>query len=161
MAKVEALIEGGKASPAPPLGPSLSQLKVNIPKVIEEINKKTEMFRGMQVPIKVIVDDKTKEFTVEVGTPPVSAMIKKELKLQKLAGLGKEESGRPAPTVGDIKIVQIVKIANAKEKIAGDLKSKVKQIVGTCKSVGVTVEGKNPKEVIKEIDEGKYDDQLK
>lgn len=161
MAKVEALIEGGKASPAPPLGPSLSQMKVNIPKVIEEINRKTEIFKGMQVPIKVIIDDKTKEFTVEVGTPPVSAMIKKELKLQKLAGLGKEESGRPAPIVGDIKIDQIVKIAHAKESIAGDLKARVKQIVGTCKSCGVTVEGKSPKDVIREIDEGKYDEKIK
>ena len=162
MKTIEALVEGGKATAGPPLGPALGPLGVPIPKVIEEINKKTKAFEGMKVPVKVIVDEKTKEFKVEVGTPPVSAMIKKELGVEKLAGLGKDESGRPAPIVGNLTIDQAIKIAKAKgDSLAGDLKAKVKQVIGTCLSCGVTVEGKDPREVQKEIDEGKYDDKLK
>ena len=59
---IETLIEGGKASAAPPLGPALGPLKVNIGQVVADINKKTADFKGMKVPVKVIVDTKTKEF---------------------------------------------------------------------------------------------------
>ncbi len=69
---IEALIDGGKASAAPPLGPALGPMGVNIGQVIAEINKKTEHFKGMQVPVKVIVDKETKSFEITVGTPPAS-----------------------------------------------------------------------------------------
>ena len=75
---IEVLVQGGHATPAPPLGPTLSQLKVNIPKVIEAINEKTKAFDGMEVPVKVIVDD-SKAFTIQVGTPPTTSMLKKEM----------------------------------------------------------------------------------
>ena len=75
---VEALVEGGKASAAPPLGPALGPLGVNIGQVISAINQKTDSFKGMQVPIKVIVDTSTKKFEITVGTPPAAALIKKE-----------------------------------------------------------------------------------
>lgn len=160
MKSVEVLVEGGKATAAPPIGPSLAPLGVNVAKVVEEINKKTKNFEGLQVPVKIHVDEKTKEFKIEVGTPPVSQLIKKELKLEKLAGLPKGEGGRPADKVGDLTIEQVIKIAKDKENISGDLKAKVKQILGTCLSCGVTIEGKDPREVIKEINEGKYNEKL-
>ena len=56
---VEAMVEGGKATAAPPLGPALGPLGVNIGQVIQEINKKTGAFKGIQVPIKIIVDEDT------------------------------------------------------------------------------------------------------
>ena len=71
--KIEALVEGGKASAGPPLGPALGPLGVNIGEVINTINEKTKDFAGMQVPVTVIVDDK-KNFEIKVGTPPASAM---------------------------------------------------------------------------------------
>ena len=61
---IEQLVEGGKATAAPPLGPALGPLGVNIGQVVAEINKKTESFKGMQVPVKVIVDGDTKEFSI-------------------------------------------------------------------------------------------------
>ena len=79
---VDALVEGGKASAAPPLGPALGPLGVNIGQVVAEINKKTASFQGMQVPVKVNVDTDTKEFNITVGTPPASALIKKEANLK-------------------------------------------------------------------------------
>ncbi len=80
---VEALVEGGKATAAPPLGPALGPKGVNIGQVVAEINKKTESFKGMQVPVKVIIDPDTKEFEITVGTPPASSLIKKETGIEK------------------------------------------------------------------------------
>ena len=64
---VESLVEGGKATAAPPLGPALGPKGVNIGEVVAEINKKTQAFKGMQVPVKVIIDSDTKEFEIDIG----------------------------------------------------------------------------------------------
>ncbi|HDD71599.1 MAG TPA: 50S ribosomal protein L11 [Candidatus Aenigmarchaeota archaeon] len=153
--KVEALVEGGKATAGPPLGPALGPLGVNIPEVIKQINEKTKEFEGMQVPVKIIVDE-NKNFRIEVGTPPVSALIKKEAGLEKLSSHPKDEK------VADLKIEQIIKIAKSKRDgmNTNDLKACVKQVIGACVSCGILVEGKDPKEVIKEVDEGKYDKEI-
>ena len=75
---VETLIQGGKATAAPPLGPALGPTGVNIGQVVAEINKKTADMAGMQVPVKVTIDSETKAFTIEIGTPPAAALIQKE-----------------------------------------------------------------------------------
>ncbi len=106
---VESLVEGGKASAAPPLGPALGPLGVNIGEVVKVINEKTAGFKGMQVPIKVIVDTDTKEFEITVGTPPASALIKKEANIEKGSGNPK------ADKVADLLIEQIIKISKMKE----------------------------------------------
>ena len=151
---IEVLIEGGKATPAPPLGPSLSQLKINVGDVIKEINNKTSDFKDMQVPVKIKVND-DKSFDISVGTPPVTSLIKKELNISKASQHpGKEE-------IADIHIEQIIKIAKMKKDIMhGDFKDMVKQIVGTCLSMGILVEGKNAKETIKMINDGKFDKEI-
>ena len=83
---VETLVDRGKASAAPPLGSSLGPLKVNIGQVISSINEKTKIFNGMKVPVKVIVNTETKDFKIEVGTPPASQLIKKEINLESGSG---------------------------------------------------------------------------
>lgn len=163
MAKItiQALVEGGKASPAPPLGPSLAPTGVNIGQVIAAINEKTKDFAGMNVPVKVVVDKAARSFEIEVGTPPTSALIKKELGLKEPV---KEEAGvKGKKTIGNLTIAQCVKVARGKQSasLARSLKAGVKEVVGTCLSLGVTVEGKNPKAVTKEISDGVYDSQLK
>ena len=154
---VEALVEGGNAKPTPPLGPKLSQLKLPVGQVIQKINEATKDFKGMQVPVKIIVDVETKEFEIEVGTPPTSALIKKELGLDTAAhSPGKE-------WVGDLPMEKVIKIAKMKMKDMNtvSLKSAVKMVLGTMISMGITVNGKNPKEVTKEVNEGKYDELIK
>jgi len=149
---IKALVEGGKASAGPPLGPALGPLGVNIMQVINTINEKTKSFEGMKVPVKVIVDPKTKDFNIEVGTPPASALILKELGIEK-------GSGAPSThKVADLSVDQAVKIAKMKydNLIGKDLKHKTKEIIGTCVSMGVTVEGKKPQEIQKAIDSGEY-----
>lgn len=149
---VQALVDGGKATAGPPLGPALGPLGVNIGKIIEEINNKTKDFAGLKVPVKVIVDKDTKGFEIEIGTPPVSALIKKELGVEK----GAKAKGE---VIGNLTLQQVVKIAKMKSDVtlAKELKSAVNEVLGTCVSMGVTCEGKNPKEVIKEVNEGKHD----
>ncbi len=152
---VEVLVEGGKASAGPPLGPALGPLKVNIGEVVKAINEKTKPFAGMQVPVKVIVDSATKEFRIEVGTPPTSALIKKELGIEKG---GQDQKNK----VGNLTMDQVIKIAQMKRDamLAQSLKAAVKEVIGTALSMGVTVEGRDPREIQKEIDEGKWDDKL-
>ncbi len=154
---VEALIEGGKATPGPPLGPVLGPLGVNIPKIIQTINEKTKNFEGMKVPVKIMVDPVSKSFEITVGTPPASALILKELGVEK--GTGKKSE----KIAGNLSMQQIKKIVEMKKDslLGANIKKMAKEIVGSCVSVGVTIENKEPKEVLKEIDEGKYDDVLK
>ncbi|HEC89985.1 MAG TPA: 50S ribosomal protein L11, partial [Thermoplasmatales archaeon] len=150
------LVEGGKASAGPPLGPALGPLGVNIKEVINTINEKTKDFGGMKVPVKVIVDPKTKSFEIEVGTPPAASLIFNELGIEK-------GSGAPSThKVGNLSIDQAIKIAKMKYQnlLGRSLKEKTKEIIGTCVSIGVKVDGKDPKEVIREINEGKYDDKF-
>ncbi len=149
---VEVLVPGGKATAGPPLGPALGPLGINVKAVVDEINKKTSEFNGMQVPVKVEVDDK-KNFTITVGIPPTTALIKKE------AGV---EKGSPEPNtkmVGNLPLEAAVRIARMKrdDMLSYDLRCAVKEVVGTCVSMGVTVDGKRPKDVLSAIDAGNYD----
>lgn len=149
---VEVLVPGGKATAGPPIGPALGPLGINVKAVVDEINKKTGTFNGMQVPVKIEVDEK-KNFTVTVGIPPTTALIKKEAHIEK---------GSPEPAsnmVGNLPLEAAVGIARMKrsDMLSYDLKSAVKEVVGTCVSIGVTVDGKRPKEVLALIDSGAYD----
>jgi large subunit ribosomal protein L11 len=152
-ARIKLLVEGGKANPGPPLGPALGPLGVNVAQVVQKINQETAKFSGMKVPVILTVDRKTKEFQIEVGSPPVSVLVKKELGLEK----GAKTPGKE--TVGNLSLSQVIRIA--KQKGGRDLRAKVKEVLGTCKSMGVTVEGKDPVEVQREIEEGRYEEELK
>ncbi|MFW6285667.1 MAG: 50S ribosomal protein L11 [Nanoarchaeota archaeon] len=154
--KIEILIEGGKATAAPPLGPALGPLKVNIGQVVADINKKTADFKGMKVPVVVTVDTKTKDYEIKIGTPPASQLIKSELNIKK-------GSATPNQTyVGDLTVEQIKKIARMKfdALLANDLKTAVREIAGTCYSLGIKVDGKLPRVFIADVKSGKYDSQL-
>jgi len=153
---IEVLVEGGKATAAPPLGPALGPMGVNIGQVVAKINEKTAEFKGMQVPVKVIIDSETKKFDVEVGTPPASALIKKE------AGVEKGAGNPLTDKVADLAIEQVIKIAKMKEDslLGKDNIMRVKEICGTCNSMGVMVEGKPAAETIRNINAGKFRDEI-
>lgn len=153
---VEALVAGGQATAGPPLGPALGPLGLNVLAVVNKINEVTKDYAGMKVPVKVTVDPETKQFEVTVGTPTTPALIVSELKIEKGSGSPK------AQKVGDLTMEQVTKIARMKsaELLSSNLKAAAKEVLGSCVSLGVTVEGKDPKEVQKEIDEGKHDAML-
>jgi len=153
---IEALVEGGKASAGPPIGPALGPLGVNIMKVVSAINEKTGAFKGMKVPVKINVDTKTKDFTISIGTPPTSSLILSELGIEKGAQKCKEE------LVGDLSFDLLLKIANMKEDslLGKNLKNRAKEVLGTCFSMGISCDGKNPRVAITDINKGLYDDQF-
>jgi len=154
---VSALVTGGGASAGPPLGPALGPLGVNIMEIIKAINDKTADFEGMKVPVTVSVDTKTKKWEVIVGIPSAAALLLKEAGIQKGSGT----SG--STWVGDIKVDSILKVAKAKleSSYATSIKSVAKEVAGTCVSLGIKIEGKNPKEFAAEVNAGKYDDKFK
>ena len=145
---IDVLVDGGKANAGPPLGPALGPLGVNISDVVKKINEKTADFEGMKVPVKVIVDPATKKFEITVGTPPVSALIKKELVLEK----GSQNAR--TTKVGNLTLDQIRKIARMKaDSLLGvDEKARIKEIAGSCVTMGITVEGMDPREFQKKLD---------
>jgi large subunit ribosomal protein L11 len=154
---IELLVEGGNAKPGPNIGPKLSQLKLNVGEVISKINEATKEFKGLQVPIKIIVDTETRKYEIEVGLPPTSSLLKRE------ANIEVAKRTKPDEVVGNIKMEQIIKVAKMKMKDlnTNNLKSAVKMVLGTALSLGLTVDNRNPKELIKDVDHGLYDNLLK
>jgi large subunit ribosomal protein L11 len=153
---VELLVNGGQANAGPPLGPALGPLGVNIITIVNKINELTKDYSGMKVPVKISVDTEDKSFDVTIGTPTASALIVAELKIEK-------GSGTPNTVkVGNLSIDQIVRIAKIKrpELLAPTLKKATKEMLGTCVSLGVTVEGKDPREVQKDIDAGSFEEKF-
>jgi large subunit ribosomal protein L11 len=149
---VELIVSGGQANAGPPLGPALGPLGVNIVAIVNKINEITKEYAGMKVPVKISIDTEEKTFEVTVGTPTASALIVAELKVEK-------GSGTPNTVkVGDLSIGQMVKIARIKgqQLLAPTVKKATKELLGTCVSLGVTVEGKDPREVQKDIETGTY-----
>ncbi len=126
---------GGAATPAPPIGPALGQHGVNTMEFVNQYNKATQDKKGQKTPAEItIYEDRT--FTFVNKLPPVSEMIKQELKL-------KAGSGVPNKTkVGKLTKAQLEKIA--KEKLPDlnttSLESAMKSVAGTARSMGVEVE---------------------
>jgi large subunit ribosomal protein L11 len=154
---ISALVSGGEASAGPPLGPALGPMGVNVLQVVNTINEKTKDFPSMKVPVKVEVDTETKKFTIEVGIPPTAALVAKE------AGITKGSGASGSNYVGDLSIASAVKIAKMKIEgsYAKDVRGAVKEVLGSCVSMGIKVEGKPAKEVYADISAGKHDDVLK
>lgn len=149
---IEALVNGGQATAGPPLGPALGPLGVNVLAIVTKINEITKDYSGMKVPVKISVDTETKAFEVSVGTPTTSALLVSELGITKGSGTPNTQK------IGDLSMEQVVKIAKMKaaDVLARDLKTAVSEVLGTGVSMGVTVEGKDPREIQKEIVEGKH-----
>jgi large subunit ribosomal protein L11 len=151
---VNLLVSGGQATAGPPLGPALGPLGVNVLEIVNKINELTKDYAGMKVPVNVTVDPETKEFDVTVGTPTTSALIVRELKIEKGSGTPNTEK------VGNLTMEQVIRISKLKrpEFLAKTLKAAAKEVLGSCVSMGVTVESKDPREVQREIDEDKYNE---
>jgi len=152
MGEVSALIEGGKATAGAPLGPALGPLGVNIGEVVAKINEKTKDYSGMKVPVTVEVNsDKT--YNIVVGSPPTSALILKEIKAKKGGASQKTDD------VGNLSMAQVKKLAEMKvdSLTSSEIYYAAREIVGTCNSMSVKVEGKYAIEIQKEFKAGKWD----
>jgi large subunit ribosomal protein L11 len=154
---VEILVNGGHATAGPPLGPALGPLGLNVLAVVKKINELTDAYVGMKVPVKVEVDVENKTFNVTIGTPTTSALLVKELSISKGSGTPNTEK------VGNLTVDQLIHITKLKREqlFSKNLKAAVKEILGSCVSVGITVNDKEPRDIQREIDEGLFDDVLK
>jgi len=121
--------------------------------VVAKINEQTKDLNGMQVPVKIKVKSRT-EFEIEVGTPPTSALILKEI--------GAEKGTGDKTIVGNLTMEQVLKIANIKMKgiLSKNLKNAAREVIGTAGSVGATIEGMPSKEAQAAVASGKYDEIL-
>lgn len=151
---VEALISGGRATAGPPLGPALGPLGLNVLAVVNRINEITKDYAGMKVPVKITVDLETKGFEVSVGVPTTAALVVKELGIEK--GSGDPKSAK----VGDLSMGQVIRIAKLKREglLSNTLKGAVKEVVGTCLSMGITVDEKDPRDAQRRVELGEYDE---
>ncbi len=151
--KIEVLVDGGKATPGPPLGPALGPMGVNVVEIVGAINEKTKAFVGMKVPVKLTIDPKTKAYEISVGTPPTSALVLKELKLDSGSG------NAPNVKVGSLTIDQIKRVGEMKQDslLGTTLKERVMEVAGTCVSMGVEVEGLDAKQFQDQMRRGKFD----
>jgi large subunit ribosomal protein L11 len=103
--------------------------------------------------VKVEVDQETKKFTVSVGTPTTSALLVKESAIAK-------GSGKPnVDFVGSVTFDKVLGIAKIKinDSYAKSIKSSVKEVVGSCVSMGLKVEDTDPRQFMEQIEEGKWD----
>ncbi|MEK7061459.1 MAG: 50S ribosomal protein L11 [Patescibacteria group bacterium] len=128
-------LKAGEATPAPPLGPALGQHGVAIMEFVRQYNDKTKDMKGDVVPAVITIYE-DRSFTFVIKKAPVSAMIKKELGLEKASGTAGRE------TIATLSSAQVEKIA--KEKLddlnTTDLEAAKRIVAGTARSMGIKTE---------------------
>ncbi len=156
MAKIRMVtlkVKGGQAKPQPPLTTALEPLGLDVNEVVNKINEATKKYKGFEVKVKIIVDEETKKYDIRVKPPTTTELLLKAVGAS-------QPSGDPAHhKIGDLPFEKIVEIAILKKPdlLAKSLKAAVKTILGSARSIGITVDGKDPKQVTREVDEGLYD----
>ncbi|HEU4677431.1 MAG TPA: 50S ribosomal protein L11 [Candidatus Paceibacterota bacterium] len=132
--KIKVQAVGGKATPAPPLGPVLGQAGINIGEFVNQFNEKTRERMGDVVPVEInVYDDRSFDFIVK--TSPASRLVLKKMGIEKASG-----KNVASPT-GTIKRALVREIAEEKmqDLSANDVEAAMKIIEGTCRSMGVKV----------------------
>ena len=127
-------IEAGKASPAPPIGPSLAPHGINLMMFCKEYNARTSAQAGYIIPAKITVFSDN-SFTFSLGTPPTAQLIRKAAGVDKGSGVPNRNK------VGKITKAQVKEIAELKMKDlnAIDLDGAMLQVMGTARSMGVDI----------------------
>jgi large subunit ribosomal protein L11 len=130
--KIKLQAPGGKATPAPPIGPALGQHGVNIGQFISQFNERTKELNGTIVPIVISVY-KDKSFTFEVKSPPAAVLLKQAAEVAKGSGVPNKEK------VGKITSAQLRQIAEKKfnDLNAYDIENAEQLIRGTARSMGI------------------------
>lgn len=153
---IKLLVDGGAMKPGPAVSQKLGPAGININQVIATVNEATAGFKGMQVPVEVIVDTAKKTFEVEVFSPPISGMLKKEANITVGSGLQSKINS------ANLSIEQVINVANSKlpNLLCKDLKAAVKITLGSCVSLGMLVENKPAVDIIRDIEDGAYEQEI-
>jgi len=130
---VKLLVEAGKATPSPPVGPALGQRGVNIMEFCKAFNAQTQKAEGVLPVVVTVYSDKS--FSFEVKSPPVSYLLKKAAKIEKGSGEA------PKKKAGKLTRSQVEEIARIKmpDLNTDDLDAAVKIVSGTARSMGIEV----------------------
>jgi large subunit ribosomal protein L11 len=157
MALIKLMVDGGDMKPGPAVAQQLGPMGINLGKVISDINTATKDFKGMTVPVSLDVNAKTKTYTIKVLSPSVSALIKKELGIESGSG------ARKKTLVGNISFEQTISITKVKESnmLSKEFISSLKSVIGSCMSLGILIDNKDPKEILDEIEQGKFNREIK
>ncbi|MFX1468195.1 MAG: 50S ribosomal protein L11 [Promethearchaeota archaeon] len=125
--------------------------------MVDEINKQTQVFRGLTVPVRIECDPETKKFEIFIETPATASLLLAE------AGVEKGSSSISEQRIGDLTLEQIQNVVDAKREKFLDktYKSAIKTVLGTALSVGLTVEGEDPRIIQKRIEDGEYADKIR
>ncbi len=125
--------------------------------MVDEINAQTMVFKGLTVPVRIECDPETKQFEIFIETPSTASLLLKE------AGVEKGSSECSEKKIGNLTLDQIISVVEAKKDTFLDksFKNAVKTTLGTALSIGVTVEGEDPREIQKRIENGDYDDKIR
>ena len=134
VARLKLMIPAGKATPAPPLGPTLAQYQINIMEFVKQYNERTKDKVGMIIPAEITIYS-DRSFTFELKTPPTSELLKKA------AGV---EKGSPEPNrikVGKITRQQLREIAEMKlpDLNTKDIEKAMRIVEGTARSMGIEI----------------------
>ncbi|MDE2716167.1 MAG: 50S ribosomal protein L11 [Chloroflexota bacterium] len=134
-AVIKLQIEGGKATPAPPVGPALGQHGLNIMAFVKEYNARTAQQMGNIVPVELTVFE-DRSFSFILKSPPAASLLLQAARLEK-------GSGNPlAEKVGTVTEDQVREIAQTKmqDLNAADIEGAMKIIEGTARSIGIQVQ---------------------
>ncbi|WP_237226454.1 50S ribosomal protein L11 [Rubinisphaera sp. JC750] len=133
-AVIKVQVQGGQATPAPPVGTALGPHGVNIGQFVQQFNERTKDMVGMTIPVVITVyNDRSFEFILK--SPPAAVLIKQAAQIAK-------GSGNPLATkVGSISREQVSEIAKTKldDLNAGNIESASRMIEGTARSMGVEI----------------------
>jgi large subunit ribosomal protein L11 len=157
MPVIKLIVDGGDMKPGPAVAQQIGPMGINMGKVLADVNKETSGFKGMKVPVEINVDAKTKTYKIKVLSPPVAELIKKEIGVESGSGAAGKNY------VGNIAFERVVAVAKTKMSnlLAKDLRAATRLVVGSCVSLGILVDNKPAKEIISDIDAGKYDKEIK
>ncbi len=134
LVKIKLQASGGKATPAPPIGPALGQHGVNIGQFVSQFNSQTGALNGMIVPVEITVY-KDKTFTFIVKSPPAAVLLKEAAGVAQGSGVPNKDK------VGKVTRSQVRKISERKIKDlnAFDLEHADRIIAGTARSMGIEI----------------------
>jgi len=143
-------------TPGPAVAQQLGPMGINMGKVIADVNVATQEFQGVTLPVHLTVNPDTKEVTIKVLSPPTSELIKKEL------GLSTASGARLKQRIGNFAIEQVIAISKAKHEsmLSNDFMATLKSVIGTCQSLGVLIENKETKEIMKDIANGMFAEEI-
>jgi large subunit ribosomal protein L11 len=146
----------GKLSQNPTLTQSLQPHGIDPSRAIEEINRRTKILSnyGIGSLFVEIELDEAGRFEIKLELPPVTELI--------LRSIGKETGAHQAgkEVVGDVDMEKLAEITYIKweELRSSNFRAALKQVISACRSIGVTIEGRDPREIIRELSSGKYDE---